>query len=198
MKGNIQWNREDKCTRSNRLDTVCAVDTNYTISNIRNSTSPLFFTKTNSGGFENGWNRQWNRTILDAGIQDQEQWAQNVKEYMRGLPKPGPMSAASPILIQLKRWSVHKWVSMEHCGWPCTEMHVLNLSNYNKDEFPVSSLYLGTLGGEKGMRDTRVEWTELTWLLITYVWVFFYLHTSWHPPFPPPLLMKPKPSAPKS
>jgi hypothetical protein len=31
----------------------------------------------------------------------------------------------------------------------------------------VSSLYLGTLGGEKGMRDTRVEWTEFTWLLIS-------------------------------
>jgi len=48
-------------------------------------------------------------------------------------------------------------------------MHVLNLSNYKKDGFPVSSLYLGTLGGENGMRDTRVEWTEFAWLLITHV-----------------------------
>jgi len=31
----------------------------------------------------------------------------------------------------------------------------------------------GTLGGEKGMTETRVEWTEFTWLLITYVWVIF-------------------------
>jgi hypothetical protein len=28
---------------------------------------------------------------------------------------------------------------------------------------------LGTLGGEKGMRETRVEWTEFTWLFITDV-----------------------------
>ena len=33
----------------------------------------------------------------------------------------------------------------------------------------VSSLYLSTFGGEKGMRETRVEWTEFTWLLITFV-----------------------------
>ena len=35
--------------------------------------------------------------------------------------------------------------------------------------FRVSSLYLGTLREETGMRETRVEWTEFTWLLITYV-----------------------------
>jgi len=34
-------------------------------------------------------------------MQDQEQWAQNVQGYMRGLPKPGSMSKAAPILIQL-------------------------------------------------------------------------------------------------
>jgi hypothetical protein len=28
-------------------------------------------------------------------------------------------------------------------------------------------VYLGTLGGEDGMRKTRVQWTEFTWLLIT-------------------------------
>ena len=33
----------------------------------------------------------------------------------------------------------------------------------------VSSLYLGTLGEEKGMRKTRVEWMEFTWLLIKCV-----------------------------
>ena len=30
-----------------------------------------------------------NRVIQDAVIQDQEQWAQNVEGYMRGLPKQG-------------------------------------------------------------------------------------------------------------
>ena len=34
----------------------------------------------------------------------------------------------------------------------------------------------------KCMRETRVEWTEFTWLSITYLWVIFYLHTR-----PPPL-----------
>jgi hypothetical protein len=32
----------------------------------------------------------------------------------------------------------------------------------------VSSLYLGTLGEENGMRETRVEWMEFSCLLITY------------------------------
>ena len=47
---------------------------------------------------------QTNSAILDAGIQDQEQWAQNVEGYMRGFPKPGSMSEAAPIPIQLKPW----------------------------------------------------------------------------------------------
>ena len=42
----------------------------------------------------------------------------------------------------------------------------------------VSSLYLGTLGREKGMRETRVEWTEFAWLLITFVWVIFDLQNE--------------------
>jgi hypothetical protein len=42
--------------------------------------------------------------ILDAGIQEQVQWAQNVEGYMRGFPKPGSMSETAPILIQLKPW----------------------------------------------------------------------------------------------
>ena len=42
--------------------------------------------------------------MLDAGILDQEQWAQNVEGYMRGLPKPGSMSEAASIFIQLKQW----------------------------------------------------------------------------------------------
>jgi hypothetical protein len=58
-----------------------------------------------------------------------------------------------------------------------------------KRGFPVSSLYLGTLGGENGLRDTRVEWTEFTWLLITHVWVIFYLHIV-TPPLPLPPLKK--------
>jgi len=42
-------------------------------------------------------------------MQDQEQWAQNVKGYnIRGLPKPGSMSEAAPILIQLKQWRENK------------------------------------------------------------------------------------------
>ena len=45
---------------------------------------------------------------------------------------------------------------------------VLNRSNSNKDGSPEAPH-----GAEKGMRDamreTRVEWTEFTWLLITYV-----------------------------
>ena len=56
------------------------------------------------------------RAILDEGrgIQDEEQWAQNVQGYMtmRGLPKPGSMSEAVPILFQLKQWCEKKWVSM--------------------------------------------------------------------------------------
>ena len=32
-----------------------------------------------------------NRVILDEGIPDEEQWAQNVEGYMRGLPKTGSM-----------------------------------------------------------------------------------------------------------
>ena len=43
-----------------------------------------------------------NRTILDADIQDQEQWAQNVEGYMRGLPNPESMTEAASIFIQLK------------------------------------------------------------------------------------------------
>ena len=53
-----------------------------------------------------------NRAILDAGIRDQEQWAQNVEGYMRGLPKPGSMSEAALILIRSS--CDNKWVSMEH------------------------------------------------------------------------------------
>ncbi len=34
------------------------------------------------------------------------------------------------------------------------------------------------------MRETRVEWTEFTWPLITYVWVIFYWHASLRPPVP--------------
>ena len=51
-----------------------------------------------------------NRAILDAGIQDQEQWAQKVQGYMRGPPKPESMSGAAPILIQLKQWRGNKCV----------------------------------------------------------------------------------------
>ncbi len=32
-----------------------------------------------------------------------------------------------------------------------------------------SSPYLGTVGGEEGMSETRVEWTEFASLLFTYV-----------------------------
>jgi hypothetical protein len=69
-------------------------------------------------------------------IQDQEQWAQNVEGYKRGLPKPESMSEASPILIQLKRWCDNKWAKIQkhvdlavlstfkHCwaavGWFCS------------------------------------------------------------------------------
>ena len=52
-----------------------------------------------------------NRAIQHVGIQDEEQWAQNVQGYMRGLPKPGSMSEAAPILIPLKQWCEKKWVS---------------------------------------------------------------------------------------
>ena len=44
------------------------------------------------------------RVILDLGSQDEVQWAQNVGGYMRGLLKPGSMSEAAPVLIQLKQW----------------------------------------------------------------------------------------------
>ena len=37
-----------------------------------------------------------NRVILDEGIPDEEQWAQNVEGNMRGLPKPASMSEAAP------------------------------------------------------------------------------------------------------
>ena len=53
-----------------------------------------------------------NRAILHLGIQDQEQWAQNVQGYMRGLHKPGSMSEAAPIRIQLKQWCDKNWVSV--------------------------------------------------------------------------------------
>ena len=33
---------------------------------------------------------------------------------MRGLPKPGSMSEASPFLIQLNQWCDNKWVGMTH------------------------------------------------------------------------------------
>ena len=46
------------------------------------------------------------------GIQDEEQWARNVQGYMRGLPNPGTMSAAAPILIPLKQWCEKKLVSI--------------------------------------------------------------------------------------
>jgi len=46
-----------------------------------------------------------NRAILD-----QEQWAQKVLRYMRGPPKPEPMSGAAPILLQLKQWRGNKCV----------------------------------------------------------------------------------------
>ena len=45
---------------------------------------------------------------------DQEQWAQKVLRYMRGPPKPEPMSGAAPILIQLKQGCGNKLVSMAH------------------------------------------------------------------------------------
>jgi len=47
-------------------------------------------------------------------IQDEEQWAQNVQGYMRGLPKPGSMSEAAPILIQLKQWQEKTLEMGEH------------------------------------------------------------------------------------
>jgi hypothetical protein len=47
-------------------------------------------------------------------IQDEEQWAQNVQGYMRGLPKPGSMSEAAPILIQLKQWQEKTLEMVEH------------------------------------------------------------------------------------
>ena len=53
-----------------------------------------------------------NRAIMDEGIQDEEQWTQNVGGYMQGFPKPGSTSEADPILIQLKQWCDKKWVSV--------------------------------------------------------------------------------------
>jgi hypothetical protein len=44
----------------------------------------------------------------------EKQWAQKVEGYMRGLPKPGSMSEAASILIQLKQWCEKKWVSKTH------------------------------------------------------------------------------------
>jgi len=47
------------------------------------------------------------RVIQD--IQDEEQWAQNVQGYMRGLPKPGSMTEDTPILIhKCKRSGVRR------------------------------------------------------------------------------------------
>jgi hypothetical protein len=43
--------------------------------------------------------------------------------------------------------------------------------------------YLGTVGGEKGMRETTVEWTEVTWFLIEYFWVIYFICT--HRDIPP-------------
>jgi hypothetical protein len=43
---------------------------------------------------------------------------------MRGLPKPGSMSEAAPIFIQLKQWCEKKWVNDD------TFKQAFNLSNY--------------------------------------------------------------------
>ena len=70
---------------------------------------------------------------------------------MRGLPKPGSMSEAAPILIQLKQWCEKKWVSM-------TDFKAVTLTDDMQKRswiFRGSSLYLGTLGGE-GIREARV------------------------------------------
>ena len=53
-----------------------------------------------------------------------------------------------------------------------TESEQLQLRWISRDY----SLYLGTLGGGKDMRETRVERTELTWLLIAYFWVILIVH----------------------
>ena len=55
-----------------------------------------------------------NRVILDTVIHDEEQWSQNMEEYIRGLPKPGSMSESSQILIQFKQWCENQWVSVTH------------------------------------------------------------------------------------
>ena len=88
-----------------------------------------------------------------------------------------------PLFCFLQPSMVHFFVFYNHDD--DTSKRVINLSNYNKWISRGSSLYyrdLGTHGGEKGMRETRVEWMEFTWLLITYVRVFFDLNTSWQPP----------------
>ena len=54
-----------------------------------------------------------------------------------------------------------------------------------------SLFHIRSFRGEKGRRETRVEWTEFAWCLITYVWVIFCFvhivaHTDTHtPPLPP-------------
>ena len=66
-----------------------------------------------------------NRDILDADIQDQEKWEQNVEGWetsfehplpLCGLLKPGSMSESSnpSSSIQLKQWFDNKWVIKEH------------------------------------------------------------------------------------
>jgi hypothetical protein len=52
-----------------------------------------------------------------------------------------------------------------------------------------SSLCLG--GKNKAWCGQGCKWAEFTWRLITYAWVIFDLHTSWHPPITFPLLALP-------
>jgi hypothetical protein len=47
---------------------------------------------------------------VDSAIHDQEQWAQNVEGYVRGLPKPGSVSEAAQTLIPLDQCCDNKWV----------------------------------------------------------------------------------------
>jgi hypothetical protein len=51
-----------------------------------------------------------------------------------------------------------------------TSNNMLNLSKYNKDASSEAAHFTwGALGGEKGMEQTSVEWTEFTCRLITCV-----------------------------
>ena len=192
----------------------------------------------NSGGFGDGWNRQraWSkRAILDAGIQDQEQWAQNVEgpvtcEVFQKRDQclrlsPSLFSSKSGLITNGLAWNTSMTVTdhMQKINmfWilfvdsTCFEFYSTSLLSASTMMPPqalgiviirvicapspseqlqqrwiswVSSLYLGTVGGEKGMRQTRVEYTQFTVFFITYVWVNFLLNIV---TTPPPRLLPP-------